>query len=76
MIDRIARDRGVPKGKVMKLAGLSPSSYYYKAKEGTRGIKPSKTTLPQTEGEVDNRVVVEAIRFLLKEEFKDYWGYH
>ena len=58
---------------VLKYTNLSPSSYYYKKKNGKKGRKPSSVTAIAEET-VDNKVVVEDITELLSKEFVDY-GY-
>ena len=60
----------------MGMVPLSSSSYYYKRSWGKKGACSSKTTFHSQQGEVGNEKVVEQIRTLLGEPFKDYWGYH
>lgn len=63
--------------KVLSILGLSSGSYYYagsKEQLKARGIKPCTTTLKLVGGEVDNSIIVEAIKVLLAKEFVDY-GY-
>lgn len=47
--------------KLLKLTELSPSSYYYKPKEGTRGRKPTTETIHKDKGKVLNEIVIEEI---------------
>jgi transposase InsO family protein len=66
-----------PVRKVLQYAGLSASSYYYRASDdGTqkRGVKPSEYTLLEDGGKIANDQVAVQIKLLLKKEFVDY-GY-
>ena len=61
--------------KMLRWTGLSKSSFYYKAKTGKQGRKPSTCT-PMVCGEiVSNESVVIVIKFMLGIEFLDY-GYN
>jgi len=66
-----------PVRKVLHYAGLSASSYYYRASgDGTqkRGIKPSEYTLLKDGRKVSNDQVANQIKLVLEKEFVDY-GY-
>jgi len=67
-------DAGSPISKVLDHAGLSRSTYYYKPGNGKRGRRSSTHTLHKDGYLVSNTEVVEAIIWLLSQEFVDY-GY-
>ena len=56
-------------------AGIARSSFYYKTRNGKRGIKPSTHTLIGDQGVVENELVVEQIRAILSLDYCIY-GYH
>lgn len=47
--------------KLLELTELSPSSYYYKPKQGIRGRKPTTETLHTDRGKISNGEVIEEI---------------
>lgn len=53
---------------------LPSSVYYYKSKDGRRGVKPSTHTLKLDGTMVENQVVIEKIKDILSQEFCCY-GY-
>jgi len=59
---------------VLKMVGLSKSSYYYVPRMGKRGRQASTHTMLISGVPVTNENVVDAIRWLLSQEFVDY-GY-
>lgn len=66
-----------PVRKVLKYAGVSASSYYFKPTTGapkTRGVKPSEFTLTVSGIKIPNSEVVSQVKLLLEKEFVDY-GY-
>jgi putative transposase len=67
-------DQGVPSGFVLKAAGLSKSSYYYRPSGNTKGVRPSAQTRCTDGAAVSNQHVVADIESLLQQEFVDY-GY-
>lgn len=60
----------------MRVVGLSISSYYYQEGKGKKGVPASTSTPHCTQGAVSNTQVIEQIKAILSEPFKDYWGYH
>lgn len=63
-----------PIGKRLAWSGLPSSNFYYKARYGRPGRKPSATTLKTDGTTVDNCFVVDAIKSILGIEFLCY-GY-
>ena len=64
----------VPIGKRLAWSGLPSSNFYYKARYGRPGRKPSATTLKTDGTTADNCFVVDAIKSILGIEFLCY-GY-
>jgi len=63
-----------PVRQICKWAEISPSSFYYKAHPGQRGMTASAYT-PIGDGLVENALVVEQIRAILGSDYCVY-GYH
>jgi transposase InsO family protein len=63
-----------PASTLLSWVNLSGSVYYYKNKEGKRGVKPSTHTFKQDGSMVENQVVIEEIKDILSQEFCCY-GY-
>ena len=61
--------------KLLRIVGLSKSSYYYESTSGKRGTPASTVTIKSDGTHVSNADVVALIQTLLMEEFVDY-GYH
>lgn len=76
LVDKLAEMFQVNKLQVMRHIGMSPSVYYYQEKPGRQGCVPSKQTLHEEDGKVDNKHIIKAIEDILSEPFQDYWGYH
>lgn len=64
-----------PVNKVVRMVGLSRSSYYYSPKEGKRGKKATEFVLNRDGTAVSLGELVKDIESLLNEEFVDY-GYY
>jgi len=60
--------------QILKLVGISRSTYYYRTSEGTRGRASSTHTQHTSGAMLPNALVVDAIQWLLTQEFVDY-GY-
>ena len=73
LVDMLAKKYQVSKLKVMKHVGMSPSVYYYQEKPGRQGCLPSKESLHEEDGEIDNKYVVKVIEDILSEPFQDCW---
>lgn len=69
-------EQGYPKQRVLRMAGVPRSSYYYQPKQGdnNRGIAKSTHTLRSDGKLISNEQVVKNIEQVLSEEFVDY-GY-
>lgn len=65
---------GYPIKKVLKTLKISISSYYYKPKNGKKGIAKSTYTIRLNGDKVSNKKIIRQIEDLLSEEFVDY-GY-
>lgn len=63
-----------PASTLLSWVNLSGSVYYYKNKEGKRGVKPSTHTFKLDGSMVENQVVIEEIKDILSQEFCCY-GY-
>jgi putative transposase len=77
MIATMFIEQHYPVRKVLKYAGVSPSSYYFEKSNippKKRGVKPSDFTSTTASQIVPNSQVVNDIKVLLKKEFVDY-GY-
>lgn len=70
--------QGLKTRSAMRIAGITKHQYYYRAKQGGRGRKPTTHTFKHMEQEtveVENRVVVERIEKMKQDPDLDY-GYH
>jgi putative transposase len=65
---------GVPTSVILRHVGVSKSTFYYRPKEGRRGRTPSAGSWHQSGVFVSNDTILNAIRWLLNQEFVDY-GY-
>jgi putative transposase len=63
-----------PASTLLSWVNLSGSVYYYKNKEGKRGVKPSTHTFKLDGSMVENQVIIEEIKDILSQEFCCY-GY-
>lgn len=64
----------LPASTLLSWVNLSGSVYYYKSRDGKRGIKPSTHTLKLDGSMVENQVIIEEIKDILSQEFCCY-GY-
>ena len=60
---------------ILKIVGLSSSSYYYRKRSGSKGAKPTTETFHKTKGFVSENDVITSIKYILSHEFIDC-GYH
>ena len=74
MVAQTFIDSGAPKQVVLRIVGMSRSTYYYRPREGKPGRALSTHTLHKSGVMIPNTLVVEAICWLLSQEFVDY-GY-
>ena len=78
MIATVFIQEGYCARKILFILKLSAGSYYYNPvaiySRKSKGIKPSTTTLTHHDKSVDNSIIIEEIKQLLKLEFVDY-GY-
>lgn len=68
------KDKGLSTATLLHWAELASSTYYYKHKEGKPGVKVSTHTATTAGEQKDNKVVVEEIEVVLRQEFCCY-GY-
>lgn len=64
----------IPARTLLSWVNLSGSVYYYRNKEGKRGVKPSTHTFKLDGSMVENQVIIEEIKDILSQEFCCY-GY-
>jgi hypothetical protein len=74
MVAQTCIDSGAPKQVVLRIDGISGSTYYYQPREGKRGRALSTQRLHSSDVMIPNMLVVNAICWLLSQEFVDY-GY-
>lgn len=63
-----------PASTLLSWVNLSGSVYYYKNRDGKRGVKPSTHTFKLDGSMVENQVIIEEIKDILSQEFCCY-GY-
>jgi len=76
-VKEIIRDNvseGIPVQSACKIAKISKSGYYYRAKGTKKGKTPSSTTVCKTGEIVENKIVIENIKEIISTEFTEY-GY-
>lgn len=57
----------LPASTLLSWVNLSSSVYYYKNRDGKRGVKPSTHTLKLDGSMVENQVIVEEIKGILSQ---------
>ena len=75
-MDKLAAKYQVSTALACQAIGMSESTYYYRPKQGKRGLPVSESTLFQGKEKVDNQQIVSVITDVLEQPFHDYWGYH